>query len=112
MPHAARRRLPTHMLHLAGLHPATLVISFGGVVVIACLGSPRRVDLRVERPIRQIDAAHGTGERAAFECVRRKPELAVPRADPVARTRFADRERQHALWTKSRLGFFVGYELR
>ena len=39
-------------------------VGLGLVVVVAGLGGPVRVDLRVERPVRQVDAAHGVGERA------------------------------------------------
>ena len=70
------------------------------------------VDLRVERPVRQIHALDRVGERAPLERVRREPQPAVPRSDAVARLPSLTRERQHALGPKRILGLLVRNELR
>ena len=106
------RGLPAHVLHLARLRAPVLFVSLGRVVVVPGLGGPFGVDARVERPVRQIDAAHGVGERLLRERRRREPQLAVPRADLVARRGIADLKRQHALRTERGLRLLVGHELR
>ena len=108
----SRRGLPAHVLHLARARLAVLGVGLGRVVVVARLRGPLRVGLRVERPVRQVDALHGVGERAPLERVGREPQLAVPLPDAVARRRLADHERQHALGTERGLGFLVRNELR
>ena len=105
-------RLPAHLPDLPRARLAVLDVAFGRVVVVAGLCRPRRVDGGVERPVRQVDAAHGIGERAPLERGRREPQLAVPRADAVARVAFAHLERQHALRPERRLRLLVGDELR
>ena len=99
-----RGRLPAHVLDLARAHLPALGIRFGRVVVVARLRGPGGVDVRVERPVRQIHAAHRIGQRAPLQRRRREPELAVPGADAVARARLAHGERQHALGAERRLG--------
>ena len=60
---AARGRLPAHVLHLARLRAPVLLVGFGRVVVMPGFGGPCGVDARVERPVRQVDAAHRVGQR-------------------------------------------------
>jgi len=112
VPHAARRRLPADVPHLPRAQLAVFGVRLGRVVVVPGLGGPRRVDLRVERPVRQVDAVHGVGQRGSLQPVRREPQPAVPRADAVARRAFADPERQHAFRAERRLGFVVRHDLR
>ena len=83
--HPARGRLPADMPHLPRLHTASLLVRFRRVVVVAGLGSPPRVDLRVESPIRQVDAPHRVGQRFILERRRRKPQVSIPRANAIAR---------------------------
>ena len=87
-------------------------VGLGRVVVVARLGGPFGVDLRVERPVGQVDAAHGVGQRAALERRRREPQPAVPRADAIARLGLAHPERQHAFRPERGLRLGVGHELR
>ncbi len=103
--------LPAHVLHLARAHLPALGIRFGRVVVVARLRGPGGVDVRIERPVRQIHAAHRIGQGAPLQRRRREPELAVPGADAVARARLAHGERQHALGAERRLGLRIGDEL-
>ena len=110
MLHAARRGLPAHVLDLPRLRPPSGLVRFRRVVVVARLGGPLRVHARVERPVRQVDAAHRVGQRPALERGRREPQAAVPRADAIARIRLAHPERQHALRPRRRRRFGVGHE--
>ena len=61
--------------------PALLLVVHGDVVVVAGLRGPVRVGLRVEGPVRHVDALHGVGERL---CCRSRPARTTG-----ARTRLA-----------------------
>src|SRR5207253_9757831 len=52
------------------------------------------------------------GGRAALQGVRREPQLAVPRANAVARLVLCDLEGQEAFGPERVLALSVGYELR
>src|SRR5205807_1570149 len=82
-----------------------------GVVMARC-GGPGRSDARVEGPVWQVDAFHRVGQRATLQGVRREPQLAVPRANPVARLVLRDLERQQAFRSERVLALRVRYELR
>ena len=68
--------------------------------------------MRIERPIRQVDAFDGVGERAQLERGRREPQLAIPRTNALPRVAFGELERQHALGTKRGSCLFVRSEFR
>ena len=95
---AARRRLPPDVLDLACLRsPAAVAISLSRVVIVARLRAPGTCRLRVEGPVRQIDAVNGVHERTPCQRVRREPLARVPPANLVANLRLRDLERQDAL---------------
>ena len=108
----AGRRHPAHVLDLARARLPAFLVRLGRVVVVAGIGRPLRVGLRVERPVRQVDALHRVGQRALLERIRREPQLAVPLPDAIARRALAHHERQHALGAERGLGFLVRHELR
>ena len=104
---AARRVFPARALHLTGLLFAVVVIALGLVIVIARLRRPARVHQSVERPVRQVHALDGVGHGFVLERVGRPPQLAVPRADDLARFRFGDLKRQYAFGANHVVGFVV-----
>ena len=55
---------------------------------------------------------HRVGQRLALQRARREPQLAEPRAEPVARVGLGHAERQHALGPERGRGLVVGHELR
>ena len=107
MRQAARCGHPAGALDLAGLRLALVVaVAFGFVVMVTGLGAPVGVDMRVKRPVGQIDAVQRVGQRGRLELVWRKPARAVPLAQAVAHLPFADFEGQQAL---RRDGFVGGF---
>jgi len=108
----ARRRLPANVLNLPCLRVAVVVgVAFGRVVVVPGFGGPARVDVRIEGPVRQVDALDCVRQRAAFQCVGRQPKLAIPAAYAVARLVFAHLERKHAFRPKRILGLLIRDQL-
>ena len=71
--HVPGRRLPA-MCWTCRVRVWPLSTYVSVVVVVTRLRRPVRVDLRVERPVRQVDAANGVGERPPLERVRREPQ--------------------------------------
>ena len=109
----AGRGLPPDVLHLPRLRLSLVVaIGFGRVVVVARLGLPRAHDLRVERPVRNVDALDGVDQRAGLQTSRRQPLALVPAADLLADGGLGDLERQQALRPDRRLDLLVVDELR
>ncbi len=81
----ARRGFPSHVLYLARLGAALVVtVSLGGVVVVTCLPFPRTDDLRIERPVRNVDAVDGVDEGAGFQSSWSEPLARVPSSDQIA----------------------------
>src|SRR5687767_11482430 len=98
MPDLAGRRLPAYVPHLPPLRPALIVaVGFRRVVVVPGFCLPRTDDMRIEGPVRDVDAVDTINEGAALEVVRRQPLRAEPAADLFADFALIDLERQHAL---------------
>lgn len=105
----ARGRLPAHMAHLAGLGVAVgVAVGFGGVVIKAGLGLPAGLHMGVKRPVGQVQALEGVGERGALELARGEPARAIPLADFVADLAVADLEGQDALRRDGVVALLVG----
>lgn len=86
------------MLHLPRLGVAVAVaVGFGRGVVMPGLGLPVGAGMCVKRPVRQVNALQGVGERRRFEAIGGKPALAIPGPYPVAHLAFGKFERQQAL---------------
>ncbi len=100
----ARRRRP--------LDPTLAVLAGPDVVVLAGLRRPARVDVSVERPVRQVDAVDGVCQRLSAELVRRKPPASIPGAQHLARLRLRHLERQERLGPERVGHLLVGHELR
>ncbi len=100
----ARRRRPLHALFTFAVHRH--------VVVAARIRLPIRMDLRVERPVRHIQATDRISERAFVQVVRREPLTPIPRPHQFARLGFVDGERQERLRRKRLFDFCVGHQLR
>src|SRR5262245_2074680 len=73
---------------------------------------PRADGLRVERPVRNVDAVHAIDEGASLERTRREPLARVPAANLLAYLGFRDLEGQQALRSDGRLDFLVVDERR
>ena len=109
----AGRGLPADVLHLSRLRAPVIVgVALRRVVVVPGFSRPRRVHVRIEGPVRQVDALDRVGERAPLQRVGCEPEFPVPPANAVARLVFADLERQHALRPERILGLLVRDQLR
>src|SRR5262245_39675575 len=74
---------------------------------MAGFGLPRTDRLRVERPVRNIDAANLIDERAGLQLSRRKPLAGIPLPNLLANLALGDLERQETLRTDRRLDFLV-----
>ena len=108
MPDLTRRRLPPHVPHLACRSLSAVVpVGFGRVVVVPRLGRPRADRLRVEGPVRDVDAADPIDQRATLERARREPLARVPAANLLAHLRFGNLERQETLRPDWRLDLLV-----
>jgi hypothetical protein len=68
--------------------------------------------VRVERPVRNVDAAHAIDESALFQLSRRQPLAPVPLADTLANLRLGDLEGEDALGPDRRLDLLVVDERR
>ena len=108
----ARGRLPAHVPDLTRLRAPAFPIGLGRVVVVARLGVPWAHDLRVERPVRNVDAVHAVDERAALQLAGREPLARVPPPDLLADARVRHDERQQALRPDGRLDFLIVDERR
>jgi hypothetical protein len=109
----AGRRLPANPL--LGTHdrpPLRVAAGHHDRVVVTGLRRPWAVDLRVERPVRNVEAANGVNERRDGQASWRKPAAAPPAFDVIAHAARVDLERQHALWTNRRLDLLVIDERR
>ena len=107
----AARVFPADVLHLARLTVSLrIAVGLGRVVIIPGLGGPLCGDLRVEGPIRQVEAVDGVGEGAALETIGRKPAAAIPGVHFFPHVALTDLERQDALWADRRLDFVVRNE--
>src|SRR4029453_7488262 len=104
--------LPAYVLDLTRARLPAFGIGLRRVVVMAGLRGPCGIDARIERPVRQVHAPGGFRQRFALQRGGRKPQLAVPRADRVARGALRQLERQHAFRSERGFRFLVGHELR
>src|SRR6185437_1277476 len=105
--------LPANVLDLARLSAAAGIgVGFRCVIIIAALGGPVGVDLRVECPVGDVKAFDGVRERGVFQFVRREPAAAVPATDGIANLTFAELHRQQAFGRESLFDFFVRHERR
>src|SRR5262245_38140706 len=73
---------------------------------------PRRVGVRVERPVRQVQSLDRVGQRLGTEAIRCKPLLVIPGANEVASLRLRDLERKQRLWTERVLDLLVRHQCR
>src|SRR5690606_32383144 len=69
----------------------------GLVVVVPRFCPPARAGMRIEGPVRQVDAAQRVGEGSGLQPIGREPSGAVPLADPVTYLPVAQLEGQDAL---------------
>jgi hypothetical protein len=97
MPDLAGGRLPADVAHLPGFSAAVLADGLGGVVVVSGLGLPGADRVRIEGPVRDVEAVDAIDQRASLEGVRRQPLAGVPLANLLADLFLADLERQQAL---------------
>ena len=68
------------------------------------------MNLRVERPVRNVKAFDRVGERGVLELVRREPAAAIPLANGIAHLVFADLHRQQTFRAERFLDFLVRHE--
>src|SRR5436305_13497475 len=108
----SRRGLPADVAHLPRARRAVFAIGLGRVVVVAALGGPIGLDVRIERPVGKVNALDGIRQRTPLEGARREPKPAVPRSDSIAGRALRDLEWKHALGAKGALGLVVRNELR
>jgi len=107
----ARARFPADLLDLARSHVAVLVaIRFGHVIIIAALGRPIAVHLRVECPIGNVKSLDDVGQRGAPQLIGREPTICIPLANGVPHLRLADFHRQHAFRAERFLDFLVRHQ--
>ena len=86
------------------------VLARPGVVVLARLGRPPRIDARIEGPVRQVEPLHRVRAGLAGEAVRRQPLPAVPGTNQVARVRLRNGHRQQRLGPNRVLHLLVWHE--
>src|SRR5262249_59557522 len=86
-------------------------VGFGRVVVVPRFGFPRADDLRVERPVRNVNPLDRIDERSHLQRARGQPLALVPAVDLIADVVLSDLERQQALRTDRCLDFLVIDEL-
>src|SRR5262245_14903600 len=79
---------------------------------MAGFGLPRTDRLRVERPVRNVDAADLIDERAALQLSRRQPLARIPPPNLLANLALGDLERQETLRADRCLDFLVVDERR
>src|SRR4051794_26582096 len=100
--------LPPNFLHLARFDfSVRITVAFLLVIIVAALGRPIRMDVRIKSPVWNVESFDGVCERGILEFVGSKPAAAIPAANGIARLAFTELHRQQVFRTKGLLDLLV-----
>src|SRR4051812_33026935 len=104
----ARCRFPTDVANLTGLRASLVVaVRFGRVVIVARFRFPRTHGLRIEGPVRNVNAANAIDECPALQLPWGQPLARVPSPNLLPDLTLADLEREQTLRADRRLDLGV-----